>query len=111
MFSLFPYDMQIITAQKGDRGKWNRFVEENFPPSGAFMQTWEWGEFQEELGRNIGRYFVDEGGRTIASFMIVHHALPLGFSYGYAPRGPVVAKGLNEARVIEIFKVLKLWAK
>lgn len=103
--------MQIVTVQKDEKEKWNQFVVENFPQIGAFMQTWEWGEFQQALGRKIGRYFVYEDGKLISVFMIVHHALFLGLSYGYSPRGPVIAKSISETTVVDIFKTIKTWVK
>ncbi|MFA5841981.1 MAG: peptidoglycan bridge formation glycyltransferase FemA/FemB family protein [Candidatus Paceibacterota bacterium] len=103
--------MKIITARKDEKEKWNRFVADNFPPIGAFMQTWEWGEFKQALGRRVNRYFVHEGGKPIAAFMIVHHALPMGLSYGYAPRGPVIIKNAGETKTVEILKIIKKWAE
>ena len=38
--------------------EWDRFIEENYPPVGAFIQTWAWGMFQIRLGRNIKRYSI-----------------------------------------------------
>ncbi|MBI4837309.1 MAG: peptidoglycan bridge formation glycyltransferase FemA/FemB family protein [Candidatus Portnoybacteria bacterium] len=68
-----------------EKGKldWNRFVIEN---SGSFLQSWEWGEFQKNLGRKIWRL---SGGDEWAA-MIVRHDLPLGKSYLYCPGGPVI---------------------
>ncbi len=68
-----------------EKGKldWNRFVAEN---SGSFLQSWEWGEFQKSLGREVRRF----GGGDEWAAMIIRHDLPLGKSYLYCPGGPVI---------------------
>ncbi|TSC68591.1 MAG: Methicillin resistance protein [Parcubacteria group bacterium Gr01-1014_66] len=102
--------MEIIEAGLKQKNAWNQFVGTHYPPVGAFMQTWEWGTFQEQLGRKINRCFLMENGTPMASFMLVHHALPLGFSYGYIPRGPVIA-GTHQTqdKILDIFHAARSW--
>lgn len=102
--------MDVIPASADEKQKWNRFVREHYPPVGAFMQTWEWGAFQQALGRRIERYFLKKGGQSLAALTLVRHSLPLGFSYAYAPRGPVISRAVPEAGYAEIFDVLRRWA-
>ncbi|MFA7395356.1 MAG: peptidoglycan bridge formation glycyltransferase FemA/FemB family protein, partial [Candidatus Paceibacterota bacterium] len=83
--------MQIVPTQTTDKVAWNSFIKENYPPVGAFMQTWEWGDFKKDWGKKIERFFVTDGDQLIAAFMLAEHSLPFGFSYGYLPRGPVLA--------------------
>ena len=93
--------MEIVVAK--NKESWNNFVKAHYPPVGAFMQTWEWGEFQAALGRKTERYEVREKDDVCAVFTLVHHALPLGLSYGYVPRGPVVSSSaIKEGKHIEI---------
>ena len=59
------------------------------------MQSWEWGEFQEAVGRSIFRYRVDSSDdhtlkETVGQFSLLQHTLPFGQSYLYIPGGPVV---------------------
>jgi len=106
--------IEISDAGNGPEAEhqWNQFVEQNYPPIGAFMQTWEWGNFQKELGREIGRYVVTIGNERIAAFTLVHYKLPLGMSYGYAPRGPVISKKFHGAeKEIALFNAIRDWAK
>jgi len=105
--------MEIRDAQKNGKVIWNAFIKEHFPPVGAFMQTWEWGEFQKTLGRKIERYFVaDNFAKPIAAFTIVYHPLPFGFFYGYSPRGPIIANHLIGSECyIEVLENIKHWAK
>lgn len=81
--------MEIKEAQANDREKWNKFVIENFPPVGAFFQSWEWGDFKARLGHSIKRYVIQDGKRWVWTVSLEEHSLPLGFKYHYTPRGPV----------------------
>jgi lipid II:glycine glycyltransferase (peptidoglycan interpeptide bridge formation enzyme) len=46
-----------------------------------FLQSWEWGEFQNRLGRKFWRLEID--GQYI---MVIKMPLPLGWNYLYIPR-------------------------
>jgi lipid II:glycine glycyltransferase (peptidoglycan interpeptide bridge formation enzyme) len=103
--------MTISEATPEGKHAWNRFVEKNYPPVGAFMQTWEWGDFQARLGRRVGRYIVTNGGNEIAVFTMAQFSLPMGLAYGYIPRGPVIEKGVSDPGTItELFVTIKEWA-
>jgi lipid II:glycine glycyltransferase (peptidoglycan interpeptide bridge formation enzyme) len=74
-----------------NQADWNRFVLEN---GGGFLQSWEWGKFQELVGRKISRCRVDSATdhlprETIGQFFIIQNSLPLGQSYLYVPGGPL----------------------
>lgn len=101
----------VCPASEKDLREWNNFVHNNYPPIGAFMQTREWGEFQAGLGRPVRQYLVKQSKQTLAVFNLVEHHLPLGFSYGYLPRGPVLKAGLSHQQILEIFIAIKKWAK
>ena len=112
----------IIPADKAgfDKTTWNVFVERNYPIAGAFLETWEWGEFQKALGHRTERYVVTEHvdgvsitDSPVAVFTLACYWSSLGLQYGYLPRGPVVAKELidEEARHFAILKSIKCWAK
>lgn len=66
---------------EGNREAWNEAVRRH---GGSLLQSYEWGELQETLGRRIHR-FAD--GAFFAS--VVEYLLPLGRRYWYAPHGPV----------------------
>lgn len=104
--------MKIITATQEDKEKWNKFVANNYPPVGAFMQTWEWGDFQKKMGRKTERYFVIDNQKTLALFTLIHQPIKFGLSYGYVPRGPVVSKdSSSKRRILRIMRCIKSWAK
>ncbi len=67
-----------------DRSVWNAIVAANGPRSGSFLQSWEWGSFQEAAGARVLRVGRDE---TVAQFVL--RPLPLGLTVAYLPRGPV----------------------
>ncbi len=103
--------MEIKPANSKERGEWNAFVRENYPPVGGFMQSWEWGMFQESLGRTARRYFIFDGGRRRSAVFIVRHALPFGLFYDYAPRGPVFARDATDDEAAKIVGAIRLWAR
>lgn len=56
-----------------------------------FLQSWQWGEFQKELGRKVYRIKISRGNELAAAGQAIVHELPLGLRYIYFPRGPVIA--------------------
>lgn len=104
--------MEIQQFPENEKTLWNQFVKENYPPIGAFMQTWEWGEFQVALGRKIERYHILNKGKQIACFTLVYYSLPYKLMYGYIPRGPVIAEDyLEHNDMLPLFQVLQEWAE
>ncbi len=84
---------------------WNKFILEN---NGLFLQSWEWGEFQELLGRKIWRLGDGENWQAF----VVKYDLPMGRNYLYCPGGPVLNSfapspqlrgGLGRGDVINIY--------
>ncbi|MFA5051288.1 MAG: peptidoglycan bridge formation glycyltransferase FemA/FemB family protein, partial [Patescibacteria group bacterium] len=73
-----------------EQKEWDDFVLLN---GEQFLQSWQWGEFQKNLGRKIWRMAVYEGSEIIAAALIIKYQLLFNKSYFYSPRGPIVAKG------------------
>jgi len=70
------------------RDEWNEFVSHE--PFFALLQSWEWGEFKEELGWKVFRIAVEEDGRILSGVQMLVKSFPLGFaSMAYIPRGPI----------------------
>ncbi len=63
------------------QGDWN---EELLRLGGDFLQSWEWGTFQEKTGALVERW---RGEGALGS--LVKRSLPFSRSYGYSPRGPL----------------------
>jgi len=78
--------------------QWNQFIIKN---GGSFLQSWQWGEFQESLGRKIWRIETNN-----LKGLVVKHNLPFKKNYLYCPRGPV---GDNDLKYFleEIHKIAK----
>ena len=102
--------MEIIPLSADEKTPWNAFINRHYPPVGAFMQSWEWGSFQKTLGRDVQRYLLTESHTPIAAFSLVSHTAPLGLSYGYMPRGPVLAGTVTEERIGKILNTIRRWA-
>lgn len=103
--------MKLFSAQHEDRETWNAFVAKNYPPIGAFMQSFEWGEFQRKLGRVVERWYIagERKAKTkVAAFTTTGQSF-LGFSYTYVPRGPIIFKKSSPEVVQSIFETLATW--
>lgn len=78
----------------------NRFVGgQNFS---QFLQSWEWGEFQEKSGFEILRLGAEKEGGLVGAATLIKKKLGMGKSYFYCPRGPIVRKTDNRKQIIEI---------
>lgn len=86
--------MWSIFQDQIDREHWNHFVFKHGPQSGAFLQSWEWGEFQQETGERVVRWIMGEkteqkfhcsGVATVLMKPLSH----IG-TYAYCPRGPII---------------------
>ncbi len=80
---------------------WETFVRAHAPRSGAFLQSWAWGEFQEALGRTLRRHGWEENGRLAGVAQTIVHPLPLAHAYAYVPRGPLTARGWSNEETYE----------
>lgn len=124
----FKHFMKIIEIT--DKKKWDGFIGEQ--PFSQFLQSWDWGEFHERMGRKIWRLAVvdiddkidmpsgDSISRTfgdeeiLLAAQIIKYHLPLGQSYLYAPRGPIINQkpGAKSQRLMKLFsKEIKHLAK
>lgn len=69
--------MNLIELSNSDKNEYNRLLQEK---GGSFLQSWEWGDWQEQLGRKVYRFKFN----TVA-FQVV--CMPVMFEkyYVYAP--------------------------
>ena len=97
--------MQIITI--ADKEKLNNFVGSQV--QSQFLQSWQWGEFQKEVSGKIWRIgVIEDDGRLLASAKLVKKQLPMGRSYFYCGRGPVIGDIKRSAVIMnELFKTIK----
>lgn len=71
-----------------DRKIWNERVREFAPRFGAFLQSWEWGEFQQAVGRKVERILID-GNDGVMVAQAIQLELPFGWRYWLLPKGPL----------------------
>jgi len=82
--------MQIRVIPIRDKKQYNRQINH-------IMQSWEWGEFRQKLGR-ILRFGLYEGPTLLTSFQITLHKIPLtSYFVGYLPKGPFPDTKLADA--------------
>lgn len=71
-----------------DQSSWNTLVAKYAPPFGAFLQSWEWGEFQRVLGFKVIRFHDAVKDKTILA-QAIEYPLPFNSSYWHIPKGPL----------------------
>lgn len=71
-----------------------------------FLQSYEWGEFQKSLNKNVWRFGIENNGALQAVCQLIEQPLPLTKSYFYAPRGPVFKINLPADAKKEIIKLI-----
>ncbi len=82
---------------------WNDFLIAN---TSSFLQSYEWGEFQEKLGRKIWRLSVEQNKEVVLQALVVKKSLPFGKSYLYIPFGPCLKEGLTGEEKNKAFEFL-----
>jgi len=97
--------MEFLLNPLIQKEEWNKFVAEN---SGSFLQSFEWGEFQQKSGKEVTRVCVQEDGRILLVAQIMRYSLPLGKNYIYIPYGPVISKNTNNSPKLIDFLVSEL---
>ncbi len=93
-------NIQEIISQK----EWDQFFNEVGAPS--FLQSWEWGEFQKEMGQNIVRLGMYEENRLI-SIAIVEKMNSKRGKYLFVPHGPLVGIQYSVFSIQKIIKAMR----
>ncbi|HLD82300.1 MAG TPA: peptidoglycan bridge formation glycyltransferase FemA/FemB family protein [Patescibacteria group bacterium] len=60
-----------------------------------FLQSWEWKEFQESVGRKTRVFGIEQDGRLVGYALGIVHKLPIK-NYLYCPRGPLFVDDLSD---------------
>lgn len=81
---------------------WNEFVNEFGPRSGAFLHSWEWGEFSKEGGTKLKRIGLYERGTLIGVAQIDFNFLPLKQKYAACLRGPIFNDGHKTESIVKL---------
>ncbi|OIP80212.1 MAG: hypothetical protein COT39_02185 [Parcubacteria group bacterium CG08_land_8_20_14_0_20_48_21] len=67
---------------------WDSFIQ-SVNAFNQLTQSWAWGEFQKNVGWKVERLGVWENDCLVGVMQWYQLPLPFGWSYGYAPRGPI----------------------
>lgn len=67
---------------------WNNWMQQQ---NASFLQSWEWGDFQQSYGRVVHRIHKELGGVIGWAAQIFAHQLPAGRKYLFIPYGPVIS--------------------
>ncbi|MCK5320219.1 peptidoglycan bridge formation glycyltransferase FemA/FemB family protein [Candidatus Parcubacteria bacterium] len=93
--------MKIVKIK--DKNKYNNFIKQQ--KHSQFLQSWEWGEFQKDVGNKVLRFAIENNGKIAFVISLIKKSLPLGMNYFYSPR--IGVKHLNEEIFIFLFKEIK----
>jgi lipid II:glycine glycyltransferase (peptidoglycan interpeptide bridge formation enzyme) len=102
--------MHLIEVEEKDKQRYNDFV---IGHDGSFLQSWDWGNWQEFAGKQAHRFFInDDTGVTLLAGQVVTTAALLNKFYLYMPYGPVVHDP-NDQEVLAFFitELQKLFPK
>ncbi len=75
------------------------------------LESSAWAELQRKFNNvNLLGYFIDN--KLTATAIFIKKSLPLGLSYYYSPRGPIIATENNTASIwLEMTTAIKPWLK
>lgn len=73
-----------------EKNQIDAFIQQQPFRPGSFLQSFNWGEFQKQYGYKIWRLGVFDREKLKSVALILKHPLPLGKSYLYCPRGPII---------------------
>ncbi|MFH0923452.1 MAG: peptidoglycan bridge formation glycyltransferase FemA/FemB family protein [Candidatus Falkowbacteria bacterium] len=71
-----------------------------------FLQSWQWGEFDKIVSGSIFRIGVQDGENLVGAATVVKKILPIGKSYFYCPRGPIVDCNIEDVKCKQVVDLL-----
>jgi len=96
-------------TQINDKKKLNSFIYSE--PHCQFLQSWQWGEFQEHVGGEVFRLGVEAEGNLLAAATIIKKNF-LNKTYLYCPHGPILrARAGGKAKELLFSEIAKLALK
>ncbi len=94
--------MTIVRLEQQHQKEYESFVAAH--ASGSFLQSWGWGEFQTQLGKEVIRYGIFETSKLTGTVQFLKIRIPhLPGYYLYAPYGPVIKIGIEDVDVKILF--------
>lgn len=94
--------MQLI--EQNTKNFWDELINQNNENGdGLFLQSWQWGQFQKKSYRKVFYLAEFKNKKSLFQSIVIKHPLPLGKSYLYCPRGPIINRKLNFDGFKEVF--------
>lgn len=81
--------MSLQVREITDKMSWEVFSLSTSPNN--FLQSWNWGEFNQQIGKEIFRLGIYDGEELVAIALVIKQVTRLG-NYLYIPRGPIAEK-------------------
>ena len=97
--------MECIIHPAISAKEWNEFVVQN---GGGFLQSFEWGSFQEQYGTRVMRVMIKDSGAPVLCATVVRRSLPMRKEFWYVPFGPIFSLHAASRRTIFHFFVTSL---
>ena len=94
--------MQIINITSKEQ--LNNFVSAQ--KCSQFLQSWQWGEFHKIVSGSVFRLGVQDGENLVGAATIIKKILPIGKSYFYCPRGPIVDCNIENVKCKQVIDLL-----
>ncbi|MFB6182289.1 MAG: lipid II:glycine glycyltransferase FemX [Candidatus Magasanikbacteria bacterium] len=69
----------------------NNWKSNHSQKQSQFLQSWEWGEFKQSLGKDVLRLQLKQGDSVVTQAQGIIHELVPGLTYAYFPRIPIQA--------------------
>lgn len=85
--------MSYLVKEVEDKKIWEGFLLSSSP--NTFLQSWNWGQFHDSLGRKRWRLGLFSKDRLVGIALVLKYNTRVG-NYLYVPRGPVVNWSDNE---------------
>lgn len=90
---------------QSEKLEWDNLVRQS--PDGGFLQSWAWGEFNQDLGNAVYN-ISNESSNILAQVLQLRAGNQWILSI---PRGPIMVEKVSEQDVTNFFAELKQWAK
>lgn len=94
--------MQINFIDEIKKQTWNEFLIAN---NGSFLQSFEWGNFQEQSSLKVWRVEIEGNNEKILVAQIIKERIS-GFNSFYIPYGPVFNQNVSSKEKQEAFSLL-----
>lgn len=80
---------------------WNSFLKGNRPHT--FLHTWQWGDFQKELGASLWRVGIFDG-EALCGIMLITKVQARRGTFLFCPHGPVLEPGIDNQKLERIIQ-------